>query len=99
MTITKCTEKKNMSWVVDIDKRVFVVYYNKNNLPMTAEIVRAYGDIGVEPALYFRKNRNGKGQDKRARELLNEDGKLDTWAPSEGAGIKTMSQMQETHQD
>jgi hypothetical protein len=90
------------SWskpVVDIESRVFVAYYTKCNLPMAAEILKAYRDIGVEPAFYFRKNGNGKGQDKRARELLNEDGKLDKWVPSKGAGIKTLSQMQETQRD
>ena len=90
------------SWskpVIDIDNRVFVAYYTKYNLPMTAEIVKAYRDIRVEPALYYMKNGNGKGQDKRARELLNHDGRLDTWVPSKGAGIKTLSQMQEIQPD
>jgi hypothetical protein len=78
--------------VVDVAKRVFVAYYTKHNLPMTSEIKKAYDDIGLQPALYHRKNGHGKGQDKRSRDIIANI-RLDQWVPSCLGAIHTVTEM------
>jgi hypothetical protein len=84
--------------VMDVDRRIFVAYYTKNNLPMTAETVKAFKDIGMEPTTFDVKIGQGDGQDKKARAQLKSKA-LDEWEPRFPGQILTVTEMRVIQSD